>query len=429
MNPPFRFFKKKNTLPQIKPPNDQNRTTDAINISISNALEELAKVESEHVMVLSNNLAPIKEDVTRTLRSIQKVADELEKDKIKLEEDKFKSIVKNSKATVVTTLKRETSLDLPLPNSAYNAKRFKERLESIVNRFGEVSSSHSRVFNAFMKKYAEKLKNEFETLSSLLKDTKYVIDIFEKEGRAITECYDLLNSMSHTISGIESNKIEIGEKVKEIEKLDKDLKELYNKLKTLEGSPEFQEAVLALEEVNIIKKEEQEFHKQLLSLFGHLSRAITKYSYGMKMETIRRLHVLTDQPWKIFDDDTSVYIKLLYDIRTSIESYNIELKDSDKAIQYCDIILKSLPEFHDIAKTRRLRLELLNKAKTKQQMDTSAKIREIIKDHNETIERNKVLLEQLRNEMDEKNRKLEGLAKKAENNLMAITGKKFSIYI
>jgi hypothetical protein len=119
----------------------------------------------------------------------------------------------------------------------------------------------------------------------------------------------------------------------------------------------------------------------------------------------------------------------LYDIRTSIESYNIELKDSDKAIQYCDIILKSLPEFHDIAKTRRLRLELLNKAKTKQQMDTSAKIREIIKDHNETIERNKVLLEQLRNEMDEKNRKLEGLAKKAENNLMAITGKKFSIYI
>ncbi|MCC2648609.1 MAG: hypothetical protein K0R16_1412, partial [Nitrososphaeraceae archaeon] len=181
LSPRFGFFKKKDNLPKIIPSSNSNRLTNATSITVLDALAELAKIESENVQILSNNLSPIREDVTRTLRSIQKVADELKKDKIKLDEHKFKSVVENSKATVVTSLEREVSSDLPLPHSAYDAKRFKERLESIMNRFGEVSGSHSKVLNVFMKKYAGKLKDEFERLSSLLQDTKSFITDFEQE--------------------------------------------------------------------------------------------------------------------------------------------------------------------------------------------------------------------------------------------------------
>jgi hypothetical protein len=89
LSPPFGFFKKKDNLPKIRPSTDSNRVPNATSITVLDALAELAKIESENVRVLSNNLSPIREDVTRTLRSIQKVADELKKDKIKLDEHKW----------------------------------------------------------------------------------------------------------------------------------------------------------------------------------------------------------------------------------------------------------------------------------------------------------------------------------------------------
>ena len=429
LSPRFGFFKKKNNLPEIKPSISGNRMTKPIDISVMDALAELAKIESENVRILSNNLSPVKEDVTRTLRSIQKVADELEKDNIKLEEDRFKSIVQNSKATVISSLKREASSVMPLPQSAYDAKRFKEKLESIVNRFGEVSGSHSKVFNIFMKKYAGKLKDEFERLSSLLEDTRSIITGFEEKAGEIVECSNLLNTISQKTSSVRSNNVELENTNRVVEKLEIDLKELKNALKKLEDSAEFKEIARTLSEIDKLKIEEEEFHKQLLDLFGHLSRAITKYSYGMNKETYRRLHVLSDEPWKIFEEaeGLSPYVKLLYEIRKSVELYDITLKDSDKVIQYCDVILKSLPQFQETKEHRRSRLELLYKNNVDSLVKTSGEIKERIQNNIVSIQNNKRLMEQLPEQINETNHELENLTFKAEECLLRITGKKFRI--
>ena len=429
LSPRFGFFKKKNNLPEIKPSISGNRMTKPIDISVMDALAELAKIESENVRILSNNLSPVKEDVTRTLRSIQKVADELEKDNIKLEEDRFKSIVQNSKATVISSLKREASSVMPLPQSAYDAKRFKEKLESIVNRFGEVSGSHSKVFNIFMKKYAGKLKDEFERLSSLLEDTKSIITGFEERAGEIVECSNLLNTISQKTSSVRSNNVELENTNRVVEKLEIDLKELKIALKKLEDSAEFKEIARTLSEIDKLKIEEEEFHKQLLDLFGHLSRAITKYSYGMNKETYRRLHVLSDEPWKIFEEaeGLSPYVKLLYEIRKSVELYDITLKDSDKVIQYCDVILKSLPQFQETKEHRRSRLELLYKNNVDSLVKTSGEIKERIQNNIVSIQNNKRLMEQLPEQINETNHELENLTFKAEECLLRITGKKFRI--
>lgn len=429
LSPRFGFFKKKNKLPEIRPSVSGSRPTKAIDINVMDALAELAKIESENVRVLSNELSPVNEDVTRTLRSIQKVADELEKDNIKLEEDRFKSIVQNSKATVVSSLKREASSVMPLPQSAYEAKRFKEKLESIVNRFGEVSGSHSKVFNIFMKKYAGKLKDEFERLSSLLEDARSIIRDFEEKAGEIVECSKLLNTISQKTSSVKSNNVELEKTNRAVEKLEHDLRELKNALKKLEDSAEFKEIARTLSEIDRLKIEEEEFHKQLLDLFGHLSRAITKYSYGMNKETYRRLHVLSDEPWKIFEEAEGVspYVKLLYEIRKSVELYDITLKDSDKVIQYCDVILKSLPQFQETKKNRRSRLELLYKNNVDSLVKTSVEIKERIQKNIESIQNNKRVMEQLPEQINETNYELENLTFKAEECLLRITGKKFRI--
>jgi len=148
-------------------------------VLISEALSLIGTIESRSVEELRSDLSSIREAVSKSLRTIEKLANDLEREKIKVEEARFESIVEISKRTVVSSLRRESSIELPSPVSYAEAMKFKQRLEAITNRFREVSASHNRVFNVFIKKYAGKLKGEFETLSTLSKEVNSILAEFE----------------------------------------------------------------------------------------------------------------------------------------------------------------------------------------------------------------------------------------------------------
>lgn len=57
LSPRFGFFKKKDDLAEIKSSTSGNRMTNSTDITVMDALQELAKIESENVRVLSNNLS------------------------------------------------------------------------------------------------------------------------------------------------------------------------------------------------------------------------------------------------------------------------------------------------------------------------------------------------------------------------------------
>ncbi|MGA7043836.1 MAG: hypothetical protein WBY71_09230, partial [Nitrososphaeraceae archaeon] len=254
---PFRLFKKKDEAVELKRDIDarsllRNGTN---SLTVSDALRLIQHIESERIKSLAGNLSPIKESVVKSLGSIERVVNNLDREDIKLDEARFKPIVENSKRTMVSSLRREASSDLPLLQSIHEVKRFKEKLESIIDRFGEVSGSHSRVMNVFMKKYAGKLKGEFETLSSLLKETKSLTSEFEEENSVIVKSIDLLNILSQKITSIKANEDKIGNTCREIETLKYDLDELKNQLSSVENSTQFKEFHHNLEQIDAIEKE------------------------------------------------------------------------------------------------------------------------------------------------------------------------------
>ena len=429
LSPPFGLFKKKDNTSQIKNPDNKNQLHATNTLTISEALSLLQHIESEKVKNLSNNLSTIKDSVMKSLGIVQKVADDLERDKIKLEELRFKSIVENSKRTVIASLRREVSSDLPLPQSTQDAKKFNERLESMMNRFGEVTGSHSKVMNIFMKKYAGKLKGEFETLSSLLKTTKSIMSGFEEEIADIAKCVNLLNMVSQKRASIKIDEGEIEKTNKEIEKLKSQIYELKNRSTSLENSTQFKESFHNIEEIDTIEQEKEEFSKQMLDLFGHVSRAFTKYSYGMTKGTSEQLKVLVDEPWKIFESDISSYTSLLIEIRKAINSDKIKLKDSEKILHYFDIILKSLPEWQDKTKVMRSRLNVLYRMEDGKILNKSKELRGNIVHHDKQIENLKQSLDQLRIEMTEKNNEIGPLTKRTEEYLFKVTKKKYFLLI
>jgi hypothetical protein len=432
LSPPFGLFKKKdNNVYETKNNFDsKDHLYNRDSLTISEALILLQHIESGKVKALVQDLSPIKKSVRGSLESVAKIADNLEHENIKLEELRFKSIVENSKRTVAASLKREASSDLPLSESMQDIKKFNYRLESIMNRFGEVSSSHNRVMNIFMKKYAGKLKGEFETLSSLLKDTKSVMAEFEEENAAVVKCIDILNLLSQKVALIKTNKNRIENIYKEIEMLKGKLDQSKDQLSSLENSIHFKESCHNIEEIDIVRKEEQELHRDMLDLYGHVSRAFTRYSYGMTKDTISRLKVLTDEPWKIFDnEDISLYTSLLTEIRKAVNSSNIKLKDSQKVLYYMDIILRSLPKYQQESKAIKLRLKLLQESKDGVVVNKVEELRENINHYNSKLEDLKQSSDDVRKQLTENNNECGSLVKQIEDCIFEIIGKKYSLLI
>jgi hypothetical protein len=350
--PPFGIFKKK--------PNDIASAEHSIptpasdTLSIQQAQDLLHSLEAVKVKELSASLAPIKESAAESLKVIDTLAKEMDRENIKLEdvERRLKSVVEHSKTTVVSSLRREASLELPFPQSANDAKKFKERFENMMKRFGEVSGSHSKVLNAFMKKHSGKIKDEFEFLTKLLNETRAIISEFDRNREPIIRCENTLNTALQKISSINLAQSSAKNIEKEIEDIERELKNVESELAATSGSNEFEQASIRVRDIAEAERKQEEFHAQIRDLFSHLSRAFTKYSYGITKETERRLETMSNEPWQIlYEKNVTPYSSLLLEIRKSIDSGQIQLKDSDKVLQYIDTILESLPDLQYKAQT------------------------------------------------------------------------------
>jgi peptide methionine sulfoxide reductase MsrA len=424
---PFGLFKKK---PSDIASADHSIPTSATDtLSIQQAQDLLQRLESAKVKELSASLAHIKESAVESLKVIDALAKDMDRENIKLEdvEQRLKSVVEHSKRTVVSSLKREASVELPFPQSANDAKKFKERFESMMKRFGEVSGSHSKVLNAFMKKYSGKMKEEFEFLTKLLNETRAIISEFDRNREPIIRCGNMLNTALQKVSSIKLAEASARNIEREIENVERELKKLESELAALSASKEYEQASISMREIAEAEKKQEVFHAKIRDLFSHLSRAFTKYSYGITKETERRLKTMSDEPWQImYEKDVMPYSSLLLEIRRSIDSGQIQLKDSDKALQYINTILEILPDLQQNAQTikteidssRQLNIEIVYKVKGLEQK---------LMQHAEELARSRQELEQQRRQAKEKTEEVNAILRKAADILVELTGQKYSL--
>lgn len=425
--PPFGIFKKK--------PNDIASAEHSIptpasdTLSIQQAQDLLHSLEAVKVKELSASLAPIKESAAESLKVIDTLAKEMDRENIKLEdvERRLKSVVEHSKTTVVSSLRREASLELPFPQSANDAKKFKERLENMMKRFGEVSGSHSKVLNAFMKKHSGKIKDEFEFLTKLLNETRAIISEFDRNREPIIRCENMLNTALQKISSINLAESSAKNIEKEIEDIERELKNVESELAAASGSNEFEQASIRVRDIAEAERKQEEFHAKIRDLFSHLSRAFTKYSYGITKETERRLETMSNEPWQIlYEKNVTPYSSLLLEIRKSIDSGQIQLKDSDKVLQYIDTILESLHDLQYKAQTfkteinsfRQLNIEIVYKVKDLEQK---------VMQHSEELARSRQDLEQQRRQAKDKTEEVDAILRRAGEILTELIGQKYSL--
>jgi uncharacterized small protein (DUF1192 family) len=353
----------------------------------------------------------------------------MEHEKIKLEdlEQRYKSIVENSRKAIVTALKRESAVELELPQSVNDAKKFREKFEAMMNRLGEVSGSHRKVLNTFMKRNANLMKDEFEVLQKLLSQTKSIMSEFDEKRVPVVRCGSVLNTATQKVSSIRSADVSIETTEDQIVQAEKEIQNMKAELEAAKSSPEFSKAAAVSQEIEESRRHEKELRAQTVELFSHVTRAFTKYSYGVSKETEARLGVMSSEPWKLlYEDDPLPYSSLLSEVRKSIGSGSIQLKDSDRMVQYLDSILESLPGYQN--KARSIRAELDSILQEDHSLFLKAReIEERITLRSEELARNKIYLEQQKKQNEERKKEVDSSLREAQAILLQLTGRQYSI--
>jgi hypothetical protein len=417
-------------------------------LTISNALDLLRRMEDEKVGDLSRNLIPIRQTLENTLLSIGKLAEEMENEKVKVEDEKFKPSVESSRKILVSSLKKEDLSDFPVPTSITDARKFQERLQSLMERFGDVSGSHSKLLTTFMKKHTGKIKGEFDTISSLEKRTGKIMEGFEEDRRPVTNCITVLSKTSQLVDSLKQQEIDLQKLRAEISRLEAQNQELAISLSGLERSSDFETTAKTMEEIKLAQEEEKEFHKYLSDHFSHVSRALTKYSYGMSKATSSKLQILMTTPWKIFqraneqregldfqqqqqqsshNDDLESYKSLLIEVQKAVRSGKITLKDSDKTLKYFELIIESLPGCQKKSEIIAVKLHSLEQKKDHSIIASSEDLKKKLGDNRNALDNRQLYLEKLENEIKEKKSSLRSMLEDSEKCLYSATGKNYAL--
>ena len=314
-------------------------------ITIDDAIKELEKSEGRITKNLLVNLEKTFEDTNIAFQHINIIAEDLDAEVINTEE-KLMPLVQNTKNTIVRALKRESSNVLPIPKTFEDFVKYKDSVEASINRFGEVTSSHSRIVNTFMKKHANNLRGELKRISDSSEKLNDEYNQVTDERRMIEQCKTNLLEMHSKIDEINKTNIKIKNLDQKILQLKEGKDRKDKEISSIKSSSDYNKCLKYLQEKEEIDKRRKKSINDLYEISNRLTKAANKYSYGLSKGTVEKIDTIVNKPSEIVSKpNMSEYITLLKDIKESVRSNKIVLKDAKKVLQYFDMLIDELPKF------------------------------------------------------------------------------------
>ena len=419
----FGFFKRK--TPHFF--HDKKKNSNFVQSVKNNELLEIVEKEKKVLEKdLIDNLKPTRKLVLDCLDRLRKNADELEKEEIRVENPQFESLINNSKKILITSIKKESFIDSSEIKNYEDAIKFKNNLELLINRFGQVGDSHNRILNEFMRKQLNKLKSEFDNLSSLLKEVTKIISTKENEINTCIECKQDLVLLDEKMNERNAKKMRLIELIEETQTIDKNIMEGKKQYEDFQKSEEFQNTSKILVEIDEKKNEILAFEKKMTNMVSNLSRPITKFSYLASKETQGRLATILNEPLEIFKDN-SQYLQLFSELRKQVDEKSIQIKDPEKTIHQIDEIVNSLPSLSSKLKNLKEQLIQLESSVNSSNITHLEDIRNNIGMSEKNRLENTTRREETESIIAELDTASKALKKKVEEKLLELTNTKYSI--
>ena len=423
MSPKFGFFKRK-TSDYFHEKKNEIKSVNSV--TDEELLEIIEKEKQLREKDMITHLEPIRNSILDCLDRLRKDADELDEQEIKVENPQFESLIKTSKRILITSIKKESFIQSSEIKNYEDAVKFKNNLELLINRFGQVGDSHNRILNEFMRKQINKLKNEFDNLSSLLKQVTQILSVKESEIDKSIACKKDLILLKEKLHERKDKLDRLAELMDEKGNIDNNIDASKRQQDDFQKSEEFLNTTHNLDKINAKKNEILKFEKDMINMVSNLSRPITKFSYLASKETQAKLSILQNKPLQIFND-TSQYTQLFGELRIHVVEKSIQIKDPEKIIHQIDKFVNSIPSLSSDLKNLRQELTQLESSLNSKNMSHL----EDLKTKKEMYEKyrsdNVSKIEETKNSVNELDSVIEVLKKKIEENVSEITNTNYSI--
>jgi len=375
---------------------------------------------------LKNDLEPIRTSVLDCLNRLRDSAKELEEQEIKVENPQFEPLIKTSKNILISSIKKESFIESSEIKNYEDAVKFKNNLELLVNRFGQVGDSHNRILNEFMRKQINKLKSEFDKISSLLKEVTKVLSVKESQINNCITCRDDLILLNEKLKEKKDKQNRLAEIAQELQTIDKNIEAANRKYEDFQKSEEFLNGLNFLEKINNKKDEIGILEKNMINRVSNLSRPITKFSYEASKETQGRLANLLNDPLEIFNDN-SEYLKLFNELKRNIIEKSIKIKDPEKTIHQIEEIVNSLPSLSSNLKDLKEELILLESSTSFKNIKRLNDLKMTTEMYEKNRLENITKTQETKETIEELESATNGLKKKIEDKVSEITNTKYSI--
>ncbi len=401
---------------------------DELSLSLSDAYLKINSKELENIKSISDKLVPYVDSFSSILKNLQTILDQLEKDHIEVEDSRFQSVVEKSKKTVVESLKKEISFQKYEFNTIDDILLFKSKLNVMIKKFEDLSKSHKKIFNFFIQKHTSKLQSEIDTISSIYKAVDSHFNAFQLKNSSILHARELLDSLK-------SIKFSSNEMEKEIERIDGEIKTSEERLKDIESqiqkirnSHEYNKFKTLNENIELLYTEIGIFHQQLLNNFGHINRAMVKYSYGLNQKDLRMVNRMLDTPWEIFlDKDFSFYLDHLIKLQKELQTKRIVVKDSDKTEFYLDKIIDSIYENKKMEENLNSKSLGLSNEKSQINTDKLGFLEMEKNNQSSVLEKNRTILQELSGKINTNKEAIDRIRGDLERQFQSLFGQIYSI--
>jgi len=423
LSPGFGFLKKKTSDFFLDKKSNSDFYQSVTDSELLHIIENEKKILEKD---LKNDLEPIRTSVLDCLNRLRDSAKELEEQEIKVENPQFEPLINTSKNILISSIKKESFIESSEIKNYEDAVKFKNNLELLVNRFGQVGDSHNRILNEFMRKQINKLKSEFDKISSLLKEVTKVLSVKESQINNCITCRDDLILLNEKLIEKKDKQNRLAELVQELQTIDKNIEAANREYEDYQKSEEFQNGLNFLEKINNKKDEIGILEKNMINRVSNLSRPITKFSYEASKETQGRLANLLNDPLEIFNDN-SEYLKLFNELKRNIIEKSIKIKDPEKTIHQIEEIVNSLPSLSSNLKDLKEELILLESSTSFKNIKRLNDLKMTTEMYEKNRLENITKTQETKETIEELESAANGLKKKIEDKVSEITNTKYSI--
>ena len=423
MSPGFGFLKKKTSDFFLDKKSNSDFYQSVTDSELLHIIENEKKILEKD---LKNDLEPIRTSVLDCLNRLRDSAKELEEQEIKVENPQFEPLINTSKNILISSIKKESFIESSEIKNYEDAVKFKNNLELLVNRFGQVGDSHNRILNEFMRKQLNKLKSEFDKISSLLKEVTKVLSVKESQINNCITCRDDLILLNEKLKEKKDKQNRLAEIAQELQTIDKNIEAANRKYEDFQKSEEFLNGLNFLEKINNKKDEIGILEKNMINRVSNLSRPITKFSYEASKETQGRLANLLNDPLEIFNDN-SEYLKLFNELKRNIIEKSIKIKDPEKTIHQIEEIVNSLPSLSSNLKDLKEELILLESSTSFKNIKRLNDLKMTTQMYEKNRLENITKTQETKETIKELESATNGLKKKIEDKVSEITNTKYSI--